>query len=215
MAKTADDAPLGEVLLIGVRLSFADLDQPGKPQKNDKGEMVPGKFKANGLMEKGTKLTAQNLAKIKKAADDVKKKKWGDKIPKLKPEKVCLRDGDLEDWEGYANHFYISANNANQPQLITKFKDSKGKWIPAKKGELYSGCYVNMLVRLWAQDSEEYGKRVNASIEVVQFDRKGEPFGGGAPVDPNEKFAEIEADEGEAIGYSGGEEEDDEIAGLV
>lgn len=215
MATAEKETPIGEVMLKNVRLSFADLFQPGKPQKNDKGEMVPGKYKANALMEKGTKETKANIAKIQKAAEDVKKKKWGDKIPKLKPEKVCLRDGDLEDWEGYAGCFYLSANNKEQPQLITRRKDAKGKWIPAKAGEIYSGCYVNMLVRLWAQDSEEYGKRLNASVEVVQFNGHGEAFGGGAPIDPNEKFAEIEADEGEDYDADEGEEEDDEVAGLI
>lgn len=215
MATAEKEAPIGEVLLTDVRLSFADLFEPGKPQKNDKGEMVPGKFKANALMEKGTPGTKKNIAKIQKAADEVKKKKWGDKIPKLKPEKVCLRDGDLEDWEGYAGCFYLSANNKEQPQLITRRKDAKGKWIAAKKGEIYSGCRVNMLVRLWAQDSEEYGKRLNASVEVVQFHAHGEAFGGGAPVDPNEKFAEIEADEGEDYGGEIEADEDDEVAGLI
>lgn len=219
MAKTeAKETPIGEVMLLGVRLSFADLYEPGKPQKNDDGETVPGKYKANFLMEKNTPLTKQNRAKIDRASAEVKKKKWGDEKnwPKFKPEKVCVRDGDLESWEGYEGHIYLSANNKDQPQLISRRKDAKGKWIPAKPGELYSGCYVNALVRLWAQDHEKHGKRINATVEVVQFDRHGEAFGGGAPIDPNEKFSEIEEDEGESLGYDGSsEDEDEEIAGLI
>lgn len=218
MADEKKKQVVGEVLLKDVRLSFADIFQPGKPQKNDEGETVPGKYKANGLMEKGTEQTKKNIAAIQAAAIEAKKAKWGDdekKWPKLKPEKVCLRDGDLEDWDGYEGCFYISANNASQPVLITRRKDDKGNWIEAKPGEIYSGCYVNMLVRIWAMDNE-HGKRVNASLEAVQFNRRGEPFSGAAPVDPNEKFAGIEADDGEAMGDDAPPSEDeDETAGLV
>jgi len=204
------ETPVGEVLLTNVRLSFADLDKPGKPQKNDNGEMVPGKYKANGLISKTTAEGKANMAKLKRAAEDVKKKKWGDKIPKLKADRVCVRDGDEEDWEGYAGHYYVSANNPDKPVLITKQKDSKGKWIPAKPGQLYSGCYVNMLVRLWAQDHPDYGKRLNASVEAVQFSKHGTAFSGGGPIDADEKFAEIEAEEGEDMDGGGYDDEEDE-----
>ena len=225
MAKTEEKKLIGEVLLKDVRLSFADIYKPGKDQKNDKGETVPGKYKANGLIDKPEtldhdpkrkKLMLENIKKIKAAADEVKKAKWADKQPKLKPEMVFFRDGDLEDWDGYADCYYVSANNANKPVLITRRKDDKGNWIEAKPGEIYSGCYVNMLIRVWAQDHAEHGKRVNASLECIQFSRKGEPFSGGAPIDPNEKFAEIEEDEGEALGDGFSEEdEDDEVGQLV
>lgn len=221
------DAPIGEILLKDVRLSFADLYKPGKPQKNDDGEMVPGKFKANGLIEKPDtitdpkrkKLMLENIAKIKAASAAVKEAKWANKQPKLKPEKVFFRDGDLEDWDGYADSFYVSASNANQPVLITRRKDDDGKWIPAAPGELYSGCYVNILIRVWAQDHEKHGKRVNASLECVQFSRKGDPFSGGGPIDPNDKFADIDADDGEALEDGSSEafdeDEDDAMAQLV
>jgi len=209
------DIPLGEVILNNCRLSFADLFKPGKPQKNDKGEMVPGKYKCNLLMEKGTEDTKKNLAKLKLANTQVKTDKWGEekKWPKLKPEKVYLRDGDQEDWDGYEGCFYVSANNPNQPVLIDRKKDAKGKWIELtiENGGsklLYSGCYVNAIIRVWAQDNE-FGKRVNASIESVQFLRHGEAFSGGAPVDPNGKFEDIEDDE-DQIG-----DEDDDAGNLV
>ena len=208
------DTPIGEVLLTDVRLSFAEIYKAGKPQKNDAGEMVPGKFRANGLISKTSKSGKANMEKLKKAADEVKAKKWGDKIPKLKADRVCVRDGDQEDWEGYAGHWYISANNPEKPVLITKFKDDNGKWIPAKEGVLYSGCYVNLLVRLWAQDHPDYGKRLNASLEAVQFVRKGEAFGGGGPIDAEDKFASIEADEGFNMGDDD-EDEDDDVSDVI
>lgn len=207
------ETPVGEVLLTNVRLSFAHLDEP-QEQENDDGETT-FKYKCSGLMSKSTAEGKRNMAKLKKASEQVKEKKWGNKQPKLKANQVCVRDGDQEDWDGYEDCYYISASNKKQPDLITKFKDGKGEWKPAKKGQLYSGCIVNMLVRLWAQDDKKYGKRLNASIEAVQFVKDGPAFGGGGPINTREKFAEIEADEGEDMGESGGYEDDEEIDSLV
>ena len=202
------ETPLGQVFLKNVRLSFADIFKPGKPQKNDKGEMVPGKFKANGLMLKTDPDTKTNLAKIKKASEQIKEDKWGkpEKWPKLKAEKVCLRDGDQEDWDGYDGCWYISANNQNQPVLVDKDRTVLTLANDGPK-KLYSGAYVNMIVRLWAQDSAEYGKRINASLEAIQFVKHGEPFSGAKPVDPNEVFEDID-DVDEIGGDDSGDDED-------
>lgn len=198
------DSVVGEVILKNVRLSFFHGYKPSQGGKNKQGEEVKGSYQARFLMPKGTPETKVNVDKIKKAAADVKTKKWGDesKWPKLKPDRVALRDGDLEDWDGYADHLYLAANSDRKPQIITNRKDTEGKWIePAEgtPGAPYSGCFVNALVRLWAQDHPDYGKRLNASFEVVQFLRDGPAFG-AAPVDPNEKFGDDMVGEEGSIG---------------
>lgn len=204
---------IGEVILKDVVLSFFNGYEPSKDRKDSRtDEIIKGNFNANFLMEKGTSATGANVAKIKKAAHDAKVKKWGEneaKWPKLKPEKLCLRDGDLEDYEGYANHLYLSANNKQKPQIISNRKGKDGKWMEPEQGTPgapYSGCRVNALVRIWAQDNE-HGKRVNASLEVVQFLKDGTPFG-AAPVDPNEKFGDDMVGDEAEIGEP--EDEDDE-----
>ena len=203
---------VGEVILKDVRLSFFNGFHPSKDRTDKKtGEVIKGNYNANFLMEKGTPGTKANQAKLKKASHDAKVKKWGeneDKWPKLKPEKLCVRDGDLEDYDGYEGMIYLSANSSRKPQIITNRKGKDKKWIEATEGgpgAPYSGCYVNALVRLWAQDNE-HGKRLNASLEVVQFLRDGDAFG-AAPVDPNEKFGDdMVGDEAEL----GDEDEDDD-----
>ena len=210
----SDKQVVGEVILRDVRLSFGDIYKPAKDRVDKKtGETIKGKHGANFLMEKGTEGTKANQAKIKKAGHDAKVKKWGANEaswPKLKPEKLCLRDGDLEDYEGYDGHLYLSANSERKPQVITNRKGKDGKWIEAVEGAPgapYSGCRVNALVRLWVQDNE-HGKRLNASLEVVQFLADGPAFG-AAPVDPNDRFTD------DMVGDVGdiGEEDDDD--GLV
>lgn len=187
---------VGQVRLKNVRLSFENIYEPGKPQANDAGEMVPGKYGSSFLMEKGTDETKANMAKLKKARQEVSVAKWGDNIPKLKPDRVCTRDGDLEDWDGYANHFYVSTKNKNQPVVVGR---DRRPVVRGAAGAPYSGCFVNAIVRLWAQDDPKYGKRINASLEAVQYVKKGDAFG-AAPVDPNEAFDEIEDDEDDDLG---------------
>ncbi len=194
MADTQD--VLGEVMLKMVRLSFADLFMPGKDKINKKtGEVIQGRFHANFLMPKQgeyfEKYTKPNLAKVKAAADEIKTAKWQNKIPIIKPDKLCLRDGNFENWEGYKDHYYLSASNSDMPVLIDREKDENG-WIVLTKEnggpkKLYAGAWVNGLVRLWAQDNE-HGKRINAELLSVQYVKKGDAFSGRGPVDPNAKF---------------------------
>lgn len=212
----ATNETVGEVILNGVRLSFAKLFDVGKPRKNKEGELIESQYGCAFLIPKDASGKA-NLAKIKAAADEVKAEKWGkkEKWPKLKPEKVCLRDGDLEDYDGYAGMWYLSANNKNQPVLVDRKKDAKGKLHILTKENggpklLYSGAYVNAVVRLWVQDNE-HGKRLNASVESVQFLKHGEAFSGNKPVDPNEKFEDIEDDEDDDADIRGvADDEDDD-----
>ncbi len=213
---------LGEVKLKGVILSFADIFDPADDRKDEKtGNIIKGQFKANGLMKKGTPETKENTDKIKAASGQVKLAKYHaeEKFPKYKPDKVCLRDGDLENWEGYEGHLYISANSADQPVLLDRVKDEKGKWVELTKTnggpkKLYAGAVVNMIVRIWAQDNE-HGKRINAEIKAVQFVRHGTPFSGRAAVDPETAFDDDDVGEDDLDMENGGADEGDDGDGLI
>lgn len=219
MAKEKKD-PIGEVYLKNVRLSFAALFEKGKPIKDEKtGAVSEPKYKANFLIPKSSNhdydpdTHPQNMTKLKTAAEQVKADKWGKNIPKLKPDRVCVRDGDLEDWEGYESTYYVSANNGNQPVMVDRTKDANGKWNELTKEnggprKLYSGAWVNAIVRIWAQDDPKYGKRLNASVESVQFLKHGDAFAAGKPVDPNEKFDDIDEEEADDLVDSGGDGDD-------
>lgn len=203
MAEKAKTTDLGEVRLENVRLSFAHLFEPQDGKVDEEtGKKGEDKYNCAFLMSKTDDTGTKNLQRIKKAADAVKKNKWGDNIPKLKPEKVCLRDGELEDWDGYDGHFYLTASNTRPPVLVDRDR------APLKKsdGKLYSGCFVNAIVRLWAQDNK-HGKRLNASLEAVQFYKHGEAFG-AKPVDPNAAFDDV-SDTADDLAPIGGGDDDD------
>lgn len=213
---------IGELKLLDVILSFDDLFEKAKDRKGDDGNIIKGKFKANFLMKKDTPGTIANMAKAKKASTEAKVAKWGadeKKHPKLKPNLVYLRDGDLENWEGYDGHFYVSANSDEQPVLIDRIKDENGKWIEltADNGgrkKLYAGARVNAIVRVWAQDNE-HGKRVNAEVKCVQFVGHGTPFSGKKAVDPNESFGDDDVGPDDLDVEQGGIDASEDDGGLV
>lgn len=214
-----DNKSVGLIVLKNVRLSFAALDKP-EARKNDDGEIVGYQFKGNALISKDSddEDAVANLKKIKAASQQVKIKKYGEdkkKWPKYRPDKLCLRDGDLEDWDGYADHFYLSCNRDSErdgpPTVLSNRKGKDKKWIRPEPGDAtypYSGCYVNMIVRLWPQDNT-HGKRINAALETVQFLRDGDAFG-KAPVNSDELLTDDDVGDQEDIGDDEIEDEDED-----
>lgn len=172
------------VTLKDVRLSFAHLF---RPQAFGDGDGEP-KYNANFLIDDSTKVGKANLDAIEDAIAHVKSEKWPKGAPKLSDEKVCLRDGNKSDYDGYEDMFFVSANNAKAPLCLDRDKTE----VVEADNVLYSGCYVDAIVRVWAQDNK-WGKRINASLEAVRFRRDGEAFG-AAPPDPDD-FDDLEDDE--------------------
>ena len=60
---------------------------------------------------------------------------------------------------------------------------------------VYGGCFVNVLIRPWKQDNK-HGKKINANLRAVQFEKDGEAFG-MKPVNAEDEFEPLE---GEAAG---------------
>lgn len=115
----------------------------------------------------------------------------------LPADKICFRDGDEKDYDGYADHWYIATANKKRPQVVDRDRTP----LTADDGKPESGDFVNVVVRLWFQNNK-FGKRVNASLEVVQFVKEGERF--GAPkVDIDEVLPDLSD-----------EDEDDDDDGL-
>lgn len=188
-------AEIGKVKLRNVRLAFCNLFV-AKSFNDD--SSLPPKYSASFLMSKTTPEGKANIAAVKAAMKAAYDEKWPKDGPKLKSNQVCLRDGDDESYDGFEGMMYVSANNGKRPQIVDR--DPSVPIIEADD-KVYSGCIVNATLRIWAQDSD-WGKRLNCSVEAVQFVAAGERVGAKAVV-PEEEF-EVIADDG---GASGGEEE--------
>lgn len=102
--------------------------------------------------------------------------------------KTCLRDGDEKaGTTGYENAMFFSASNKMPIPIVDKNPSIR---LTKEDRKPLAGQYVNVSIRLWAQDNQ-FGKRVNAQLNAVQFSADGETFG-DAPVDPEEVFSNVE-----------------------
>lgn len=183
-APTNTAAPVGRIMLKNVRLAFAQgLFNPST---------IPGSgADAKPKFNCGLILAADHpqLAEIKKVMQQVAKDKWKDKAVEVykaleKGDKLALHDGDLKPtYDGYPGNFYMSPSAAENARPTTLAGDKRN--VTEKDGVLYSGCYVNASIEIWAQDNI-YGKRINAQLRGVQFLRDGDSFSAGRPADSDE-----------------------------
>lgn len=169
-----------KIKLPNVRLSFPSVFQ--KASFNG----VETKYEATFLLNK--KDHADLISSIQ---NEIKKKVAGDlKGAKLAADKICLRDGDETEYEGYAGHLSLKASNKKRPMVLNKDKTP----LTEDDNVIYGGCYVNAIVELWAQNNE-YGKRINANLLGVQFVRDGEAFGGGGESVKADDFDDLSGDD--------------------
>jgi hypothetical protein len=156
---------MAKIKLNNVRLSFPSLFRKAVFS----GEET--KFEATFLLDKDTQ--ADKIAEIEKAVKSMIAENL--KGAKLKADKICLKDGDEIEYDGYANHMSIKASNNKRPKVLDRDKSQ----LTEDDNRIYAGCYVNAVIELWAQNNQ-WGKRINANLLGVQFFKDGEPFSDGA-----------------------------------
>ena len=160
-----------KIKLNNVRLSFPSLFQKAVFE----GEAT--KYEATFLINKEEQPAL--VKEIREAiAKMVKSELKGAKIP---DHKLCLRDGDETEYDGYAGHFSLKASNKKRPTVLDRDRSP----LTEDDEKVYSGCYVNAIVSLWAQDNQ-FGKRINATLMGVQFFKDGQPFEGGRTADTDD-----------------------------
>ena len=163
-----------------VRISFPNLFRKAVFQGTET------KYEATFLLDK-----EEHADSIKKISDAIAAM-LKEKKAKLGADKICFKDGDEIDYQGYAGTMTIKASNAKRPLTIGKDKAP----ITEDDNIIYSGCYVNAIVTLWFQDNG-FGKRINASLEAVQFAKDGQPFGDGGSKASAADFDFIDDDDDE------------------
>lgn len=102
--------------------------------------------------------------------------------------KLCFRNGATKaSQEGFLGNWFISASarESHPPKLLHKYLNAAGnapEELKRPQNVIYSGSYVNVQISIWLQNNQ-YGRRVNAEVLVVQFAADGDNFGGGASAD--------------------------------
>jgi len=169
-----------KVQLVGVRLAFPDLFE-AKPFEAG----GPKRYNATALIEPGS----ENDKKIRAAIAEVAKEKWGKKAEaNLKAyagnsNKFCYVDGATKDYDGFEGMWALSSHRREIDGRVTVIGRNKEALTPAD-GKPYGGCYVNMLVDVWAQEGQYPGMR--CGLLGVQFVKDGDAFSGAAPASPDE-----------------------------
>jgi Protein of unknown function (DUF2815) len=157
--------------LNNVRLAFPTLWEA----KTVNGEGKPA-FSGTFLIDPAD----AQVKTINAAIDLVAKEKWGAKADAMlkqmrAADKVCLHNGDLKaNYDGFPGNLFISARNPMRPTVVGPAKEP----LVEADGRPYAGCYVHVVLELWAQDNN-YGKRINATLMGVQFFHDGDSFTGG------------------------------------
>lgn len=173
-------AEIGQVYLKNVRLSYPHLFEKQKANEDAK-----PKYSAAFLIDPTTAVGKQNIAKIKKAIAEAEEKKWKKTGFKYKQDRICFYDGNEnvndegEVRPGYEDMMVIKASNERPVDLRHRNK-SKVDW-DSERDTFYGGCYVEAVLRLYGTDNGG-SKGLFASLELVRYYAKGDPFG-APPVD--------------------------------
>lgn len=169
---------MSKIKMQGVRLSFPNLFQTAKFAGDD-----TGKYEGTFILDK--KIHKDVIADIIKVIDTLSKEELKTKVA---ADRVCLKDGDEMGRDEYQGMYTLKASTKKRPLVIDRDQSP----ITESDNAVYAGCYVNAIVTLWAQNNQ-YGKRINAQLDGVQFNRDGEPFGDGAvSVNEFDAFADKE-----------------------
>jgi len=191
-AKPAKDPNV--FVLKHVRLSYLHVWAPKAAKGQPESE---AKYSATGIFDAAVasddpKVQAaqeEQLKAIRAQIDHLIKTELKMKV--LPADKICLRSGAEKEGEGYGEGtFYLAASNKKKPKILGTDKQPLEKDDP----RLFSGVYGNIVIRIWAQNND-FGKRINASLEAIQYVRTGEPLGNQVDVD-----AILEEEEEESSG---------------
>lgn len=170
-----------QVMLKNVRLRYADVHEPREQQNGGL------KYAATVLIDKNDAANTKAIRDaMRAAATDVWKDKASNVLSSLEKNRKCLRDGDTytnDDGEvraGFEGQLYVVAKSKNKPKIF----DPARKELIAADGKPYPGCYVNVLIDVYATAKREAGGNgVFAELKGIQFWRDGDAFAGGsAPV---------------------------------
>ena len=173
---------MATIKMQNVRLSFPNLFQTASFGGND-----TEKYDATFILDK--KDHKKIIKEIQTGMQELADEKFKGTLPQ--DDKLCLKDGDDTLRDELHGAYSLKASTKKRPMVLNRDKTP----ITEEDNVIYAGCYVHGIISLWLQDNQ-YGKRINASLDGVMFASAGEPF--GAPG--------IDADEFDAFG------DDDESA---
>jgi Protein of unknown function (DUF2815) len=185
---------LRPLVVLGARLAFAK----GLTERGTAVEGGVKKFNCKLILDKNDPQVAVIFGLLKEMAIE----EWKDKGERILAgikggNSICIRDGNLKDWDGFAGGYYLSVTNDKDEDDRQAIKflpaHSKTEFIRDRaeiKKVFYSGCYVNAVINLYTKAGQNPG--IHGFLKAIQFSRNGESLEGGTidtsmlPESPNE-----------------------------
>lgn len=154
------------ITLKNVRLSFPTI---WTPKAFNEGQAA--KFSCNFLLDKETQ--EDQIKALQAAIKEAAQGAFNGKIPPGL--KVCIGDGEEKAYEGYDGSVFVACSTRQRPVIVDRDRTP----LAEEDGRPQAGDFVNAAISLWVQNNQ-WGKRVNANLNAIQFVREGERFGSGA-----------------------------------
>lgn len=202
-----------QIKIKNARLSFANIRKPFTPKIGDP------KYTASFICSDDTMIEVTGPDGSKKVLPHSKMEEVIKKVATEKWQKVPARmelyvyaradqqvgsrgprineDGDYYDGYTEDTYFFTAGTKVEDAPDGILIVDQRRQKLDATSGHPVSGDYVNAVINIFAFEYE--GKKgVSASLEGIQYLRKGEPFG-ASKIDAN-AFDEEDLEDDEEVG---------------
>ena len=172
--------PTSEVIkLKNVRLSFPRLFKARSFRKDQE-----PRFEATFLLDPSDKAHVKMIEEIEFVADEIGEEMWPKKVPASVVRCFGLAGDEKPplEYDGYEGMYFIrTAAKVNTPPLIADRGRNTLTIVDGVEPAIpYAGCIVNASITLWTMDNE-FGKRINSNLRIVQFVKDGDRFGVSPP----------------------------------
>lgn len=187
-----------KLMIQNARVSFANglftatALEEGQTKKFGADFIIDDKTTVLEVRADGSKVKTTLKAAELAVANEAKKGKGQEWLDDLEASKKSYRNGNKrknksgEVYEGYEGRWYVTAKNATRPTLLDKGRQP----VTEEDGVIYSGCYVNVSMDLYANTVPKR-QGVFAGLKGVQFAGDGDSFGGGGGTARADEFDEV------------------------
>jgi hypothetical protein len=179
--KMQDQSGRDNYIIYGARCTYPFLyDPPVYEGQTDKNSIKL-------IFEDKNGRDAEMIDQLQQLFESVGEKKWSNKKD--------IPDQSLWAFQEKNDQYQLSAKSEKAPVVVMP----DGKTVATKQDCLiYSGCYVNLRIAIWAQDNK-WGKRINSQLISAQFSGHGEALDGKTVTkeDAVGGFDEVKVDDGE------------------
>lgn len=197
---------MAKIVLRNVIIGFPRLFTPERFN-----EQSQPAYSLKVFIEEGSEADTQIRDAIKAAATATWKGKAELRLKKYSgdPKAFCYQSGETTEYEKpYGDACYIltarrpvpqGASTGNAPVVVDRRKNP----ITANDGLIYSGCICNVVVDIWAQESDK-GSGVRCMLVSVQFVKDGKSYG-AAPATADD--LDDLGDDPDAVGTNHGDDD--------